>query len=111
MGIDENGVPKDSQNHYAPGAATAWLFSHVGGIRPLKPGFSEVQIAPFPVADLDWAETSFGSIYGTISSRWERSNGKFRLHVSLPEGVRGVAILPDGSEHRFTGSSDFLCDY
>ena len=41
---DENGVPKDSQNHYAMGAVVSWLFSNVGGLTPMEPGFAKVSV-------------------------------------------------------------------
>ena len=110
MGIDENGAVKDSQNHYAPGAATAWLFSHVGGIRPMEPGFAKVKIAPTPIKELDWAETCFGSVHGEIRTRWERSESQFKLSVSLPEGVTAVAVLPDGTERCFAGMAELTCN-
>lgn len=109
MGINENGEPKDSQNHYAPGAVLAWLFSHVGGLRPLKPGFSEVRIAPIPVGDLAWAETEYHSRYGTIASRWERNGERFKLTVALPTGVVGLVKMPDGSEHMVSGKTQVEC--
>ncbi|MBR0280772.1 MAG: family 78 glycoside hydrolase catalytic domain [Oscillibacter sp.] len=111
MGIDENGAPKDSQNHYAPGAALAWLFSHVGGLRPSKPGFSEVRIAPTPVGDLTWAETECHSRRGTISLRWERNGNRFQLSVTLPAGVAGLVKMPDGSEHAVSGHAQLECLY
>ena len=48
LGIDENGKPNNSLNHYAPGAAAAWLFTHVAGIRPAEPGFRKIRIQPIP---------------------------------------------------------------
>ena len=86
-----------SLNHYAPGAACAWLFSHVGGIQPRKPGFSEVWIKPIPGGTLTYADTTYESRHGAIVSNWKRDGSTFFLHVEVPEGVTATVVLPDGS--------------
>lgn len=111
MGIDANGVPKDSQNHYAMGAAVAWLFSHIGGIKPTAPGFSEVEIRPCPVGDLQWAEASYESIHGRIISRWERKGTEFLLNLTIPAGITARVIMPDGSTKTVTGNTQLHCTY
>ncbi|MBT2293477.1 family 78 glycoside hydrolase catalytic domain [Paenibacillus albidus] len=110
LGIDEGGVPKDSQNHYAMGASVAWLFSRVGGIQTMEPGFSVVKIQPIVVGDLQWTETSYESIHGMISTRWERNNGHFKLQVSLPENVTGVVVMPDKKEYKVSGNKELKCE-
>lgn len=103
VGIDENGIPKDSQNHYAMGAAVAWLFSHVGGIQPMEPGFRKVLICPHAVGDLDWAKTVYESVHGKMEVEWERKGNRFKVRVSLPADVKGVLVLPDGSREEIAG--------
>ena len=103
MGIDESKVPKDSQNHYAMGAVVAWLFSYVGGIRPLEPGFRRVLICPHVVGDLAWAKNAYESVCGKIEVGWERAGNGFKVRVSLPAGVKGVLVLPDGSREEVAG--------
>jgi len=110
MGIDENGVPKDSHNHYAMGAVTAWLFSRVGGLKPLEPGFTKVKIAPLPVGDLTWAETEYSCGQGRIAFRWDRSGGHFTLKLSLPTGISAAVNMPDGTEHTVSGVTELHCE-
>lgn len=110
LGIDENGVPKDSQNHYAMGAAAAWLFSRVGGITPMKPGFSEVKIQPFAVGELTWAETSYTSMYGEISVKWERKGKQFCIQISLPENVSALVVMPDGKQYTVLKGTEIQCE-
>ena len=95
-GINEKGEPVDSQNHYAPGAVISWLFSRCAGIRPLKPGFSEVLIAPMPGGSLTWAKAEYISRKGKITSSWKLEDNEFLLEVQLPEGVSVRVELPDG---------------
>lgn len=109
MGIDGDNVPKDSQNHYAMGAAVAWLFSHVGGIRPLEPGFGKALICPHAVGDLAWAKTVYGSVHGRIEVEWKREGKQFTVRVSLPEDVKGVLVLPDGNREEIAGIQERTC--
>lgn len=109
-GIDEAGVPTDSQNHYAPGSVVAWLFSHCAGIQPLEPGFSKVLIQPTPGGSLSWAKAEFASIHGTIVSAWKLENSKFTLQVETP--VHATVIMPDGETMEAApGSHTFSCQF
>lgn len=95
-GINEEGIPNNSLNHYAPGAAAAWLYSHVGGIRPAAPGFEKILIQPVPGGTLTYANTTYESVKGTIRTRWTRDGETFRLQVDVPKGVPAEVVLPDG---------------
>ena len=109
-GINEQGVPNNSLNHYAPGAAVAWLYSYVGGIRPAAPGFKEVLIQPVPGGTLTYAKTSYDSIQGTISTDWSISDNTFSLHVEVPEGVPTEVVLPNGQKYTQTEkAANYTC--
>ena len=88
----------NSFNHYSLGAVGQWLYEYVGGIRPAKPGYEHVLIAPEPGA-LDWARTSYRSVRGCISSEWEQDGDTFRLDVAVPPNVTATVVLPDGTRH------------
>lgn len=108
-GVAEDGTVRDSLNHYAPGAVAAWLFAYCAGIRPLKPGFAEIQIKPYIGGTLTWAECSVECARGRIRVRWERTGGKLRLAVDTPADT--VVILPDGTENRVpAGNYQFECE-
>lgn len=102
-GITENEEPVDSHNHYAPGAVVAWLFSHCAGIRPLKPGFEEVLIKPFPGGSLTFARAEYESCKGTIVSEWKCNDDVFILQVKIPDGVHARIELPDGTHTELSG--------
>ena len=108
MGIDANGVPRDSMNHYAPGGAAAWLFAEAAGIQPLRPGFEKVRIAPVPGGTFTYVQASYRCRYGEIQVHWERKDNGFTLQLAVP--VPASVILPDGSEHEVkAGSYSFRC--
>jgi alpha-L-rhamnosidase len=85
-----------SRNHPAFGSIGAWYFRSLAGIQPdIKgPGFKKTIIKPEAVGDLEWAEASYNSSHGKISSRWERENGKFRLNLIVPVNTRATVYLP-----------------
>jgi len=108
-GIDENGVPTDSLNHYAFGAVVGWLFSHTAGITPLEPGYSKVRIRPVPGGSLTFARCSFNSPGGLVKSEWAIEHASFRLTVEVP--VEAQVHMPDGTVHNVQkGRYIFTCD-
>lgn len=98
-----------SMNHYAPGAALSWLFSHCGGIRPVKPGFREIMIAPVSGGSLSWAKATYQSVAGKIGSFWRLENGTFILEVEIPEGVAATVKLPDGTVYEKAQTGVYTC--
>ncbi len=113
FGISEEGVPSASLNHFAPGAVAAWLFAYCAGIRPAKPGFSEIEIRPVPGGTFTYARAEYDSIVGTIISDWriEKSGGEkiFHLHTEVPNGIPTRVIMPDGSEYETTTGGEYEC--
>ena len=84
----------NSFNHYAFGAVGEWLYSTIGGIAPLEPGFKTFQIAPQPGGGLTWAKTSYDSIHGLIRSDWSLAGGDFTLKVEAPVNTTVTVVLP-----------------
>ncbi|MGA1531045.1 MAG: alpha-L-rhamnosidase C-terminal domain-containing protein, partial [Kiritimatiellia bacterium] len=68
------------------------------GIRPLKPGFEEVEINPSPCG-LDFAEGEALTPHGRIRVRWARDGaGDLKMHVDAPEGIKvhaGPLVEPE----------------
>ena len=85
-----------SHNHFMLGQITEWFYRHLVGIQPdpLAPGFQNVIIAPEPVGDLEWAAATYESVRGTIAVRWEQSDGRFKLNVSIPANTTATVYLP-----------------
>lgn len=90
----ENWEGNLSQNHYSPGAVCQWLFDTVGGIRPA--GERHFIIEPVPGGSLTFADVSYQSIYGKVSSRWEKTEEGIRYHIEVPSNVTAEIRLPDG---------------
>ena len=87
----------NSFNHYAFGSCGHYLFSCVGGISPLEPGYQSFAVAPVIGEGLTWAKTSYASMYGEIVSNWRKEGGKVRLDVTVPPNTRALIRLPVAS--------------
>ncbi|MCX6042560.1 MAG: hypothetical protein NTV69_15675, partial [Caldilinea sp.] len=59
----------NSFNHYAYGAVGEWMYSVIGGIRPMAPGFKKILFAPEPGGGLTEATTSLHTPHG-LASCW-----------------------------------------
>jgi alpha-L-rhamnosidase len=88
----------NSFNHYSLGSVAQWLYEYVAGIRPAKPGYEHVLIAPEP-GPLEWARASYRSVRGPITSAWRQEDGTFQLDVDIPANVTATVMLPGGERH------------
>lgn len=98
-GIDKDGNAHDSLDHYSKGAVIAFLHEYAAGIRPLTPGYGEVEIRPYPDSRLGSISASLRTPHGELSSTWTLNGDGFDLTVTIPEGLRATVVLPDGSRH------------
>ena len=90
-GMDDSN--SGSRNHYSPGAVCGWLFDSCAGIR--VSGENHFIIAPTPGGALRFAEGSYQSLYGTVTSRWERKSGKTIFTITIPANCTAEIYLPD----------------
>ncbi|WTW98335.1 glycoside hydrolase family 78 protein [Streptomycetaceae bacterium NBC_01309] len=111
-GIDENGVPHASLNHYSKGAVVSFLHTRVAGIRPpadpdpRTAGYRRFEIAPLPGSGLSFAEAELQSPYGVIASAWRiDEDGTFILDVTVPPNTEAEVRLPDGRTFHATPGS------
>ena len=109
LAYDEDGHPiMQSMNHYSPGAVCAFLFETVCGIQVT--GENRFTIAPTPGGSLTYAESSFVSPYGKISSGWKRENGQTIFTVEIPANTTASVLLPDGTSREVGwGTHKFMC--
>lgn len=93
----ENWDGTASQNHYSPGSVCQWLFETVTGIDVTGEG--TFTIAPQPGGTLAHASLSYDSLFGTVSSSWQRTGHGTQYTVSIPANTRAKVLLPDGANH------------
>ncbi len=88
-----------SFNHYALGGVADWMHRVVGGLAPAAPGYKELEIAPEPLAGIDWATTSHQTPYGTATVSWRRQDGRIHVMAIVPTNAAASVRLPDGTRH------------
>ena len=96
-GIDEEGNPHGSLNHYSYGTVAGWLMSRVAGI--VVEG-RDVTIRPYTDPRLVFAKGTYDSPAGKICSAWEYEGEKIRIDVEIPTNTRATVILPDGEIYK-----------
>jgi alpha-L-rhamnosidase len=94
-GIDDDGVPHESLNHYSKGAVISFLHRYTAGLRPgAAPGYRDFLIEPVAGGGLAAASAAHESPYGRIESAWTLRDGRLRLTVLVPPGTTAEVRLP-----------------
>jgi alpha-L-rhamnosidase len=87
----------NSQNHVMLlGDLLVWMFQDLAGIAPAAPGFKKIRMKPAFTAGLNFADASYLTPYGQVSSSWRKKDGKVIWDVTVPANVRAEIFLPDG---------------
>lgn len=112
-----------SWNHFMMGQIDEWFFNSLAGIRPnaasgfgnqqndSRQGYQKFVIAPKPVGDLKFVNSSYETLYGTIVVDWTRKDGTFTLNISVPVNTTAVVYLPGEKEPKEvqSGTYKFVC--
>jgi alpha-L-rhamnosidase len=87
---------KPSRMHTCYTGIAAWFIKGLGGIRedPDNYGYQSFIIKPALVGNLTFAEAKTESLYGTISSRWEKTNGIVKMNVTIPVNSTATVYVP-----------------
>jgi alpha-L-rhamnosidase len=113
-GIDADGTPHQSLNHYSKGAVVSFLHRYTAGLRqaPGSAGYERIIIEPRPGAGLTSAATSHQGPQGLIEVQWTTDDGGLRLSATVPPGTvaeirrpgRPPAAVGPG-KHRFPAAA------
>ncbi|MEU0752122.1 alpha-L-rhamnosidase [Streptomyces albogriseolus] len=90
----------NSFNHYAYGSVGEWMYAHIAGIAPGRPGYREVVVRPRPGGGIDEARATLTSVRGPISTRWKHRHGRFELTCSLPANTTAQVWIPASATDR-----------
>jgi alpha-L-rhamnosidase len=96
----------NSFNHYAYGAVCDWVFRVLGGLDTdmEKVAYKRIILRPiFPPNTISWAKTSYESVYGLISFRWERKEGKVLIDAVVPPNTTAILTLPGAGAGTMSG--------
>ena len=95
-GVDTDGTPHASLNHYSKGAVITFLHQYVAGLQCIEPGYRRFRVAPKPGGGLEWATAQHDSPYGRIEVRWRQRDGTLSVDVTVPPGTAADIVLPTG---------------
>ncbi len=95
-GLDAEGTPHQSLNHYSKGAVVSFLHRYAAGLRqaPGSAGYERIIIEPRPGAALTSAATSHRGPHGLIQVQWTADDGGLQLRVAVPPGTTAEVRLP-----------------
>lgn len=92
-----------SLNHYSKGAVCTWLFKNMCGIQ--MAGDNHFVIAPQPGGNFTHAKTEYQSVYGSVTSGWEKTDDGYTLNVIIPANTTAEIILPNGQRPEVTAGT------
>ena len=86
-----------------------WEYEYLGGIRALEPGYSNIQLKPYPIEGLDFVNCAFESVSGHIESNWKREGNRFEWDITIPANTTAEVCLPtaSGYETKIYGSGTY----
>lgn len=94
-----------SLNHYSKGALVEWLFKGMCGINIEKE--NSFIIEPLVGGHITYAKASYDSIYGTISSSWEKENDKIKFIIKVPGNTKAKFIYNNIIKYFDSGYYEF----
>ncbi len=86
----------NSRLHSTLMGAGQWFTEGLAGIRPddTTPGYKRFILNPALAGDVQWAEATFHSSYGEISSSWKRNGGTFYWRFRVPPNTTATVHMP-----------------
>lgn len=83
-----------------------WEYEYLGGIRALEPGYTKIQLKPYPIEGLDFVSCAYESVSGRIESSWRRKGNRFEWDIAIPANTTAEVCIPiaNGYETKTYGS-------
>ncbi len=97
-------IGMNSFNHYSFGAVGEYMYDAIGGINPASPSYATIRIQPVPGNGLNWANTSYNSTRGMISTAWTNTGSAFNLDVVIPPNTTAQIYVPTTNAAAITES-------
>lgn len=86
------GAGAGSLNHYSKGAVCEWLFKTMCGIK--VDGENCFVIAPRPGGHIDHAKAEYTSVYGKVTSGWEKTENGVIYTITIPANCTARVMIP-----------------
>ncbi|MFV0363478.1 MAG: family 78 glycoside hydrolase catalytic domain [Suipraeoptans sp.] len=104
--VNEDKMSKDNMvsfNHYAFGSVGEFYYTYILGIKPLKPGFAKILIAPIVDKRLGCVSGSYASKAGVIKVEWQVNDEETEIRLETPTNT--VIKLPNGQKYEVDAGS------
>ncbi len=79
-GVDDDGVPHESLNHYSKGAVVSFLHRYTAGLVPTSPGYRTFAVRPRPGGGLTRVAQRLETRPGSIDVEWRADHAALRAH-------------------------------
>lgn len=86
----------NSHNHAMFAGGASWLYSHLAGIRPDRPGYASILVQPVFPKKLNFLNARRRTPHGDVTVDWKRVGSEINLRVVAPNEVPTRLKLPDG---------------
>lgn len=107
-----SGTEMNSFNHYSYGSVAEFMYTFIGGIKRLEPGFKRIKFEPHINEDLNHVEVIYNSINGKYAITWKKlEGGDIQVHLEVPFACHAVVNLPRYDKGQFditAGIYDFV---
>jgi len=102
--LSERWTLRGSNNHVMFGSIDTWFYRILAGINidNKQPGFEHIIFKPTIAQDLTFVDAGVNTIRGKISSRWDFSDGNFRLRISVPVNSSATVFIPAKDKESIT---------
>ncbi len=83
-----------------------WEYEYLGGIRAKEPGYSKIELKPYPINGLNHVNCAYNSVSGRIESKWVRKGKNFTWNILIPANTSADVWLPtrEGYKKQTLGS-------
>lgn len=90
----------NSFNHYAYGAIGDWMYRVMVGLdnTDQSVGYKNIRIKPHVGGQFTFADLTYQSLYGKISTSWRISGDQLEIRASIPANTSAEFFLPAGSD-------------
>lgn len=83
-----------SHCHPMYGSVVAWLYEKVAGLDLTKLYQKTVQITPYFMEYLPWAEAKKTTPWGEVTVHWSREEDGYAIRLSVPQGLTAQCCFP-----------------
>lgn len=89
-----------SRNHPMFGGGLVWFYKMLAGVQtdPAEPGYKHIIIRPIPVKELENAEYTTETPYGTLVSSVSVKGDKVSMSGRIPYGTRATIYVPKSAD-------------